>query len=152
MKKFRLEAHPNAFWYINILLPALCGVILYTFIRQDRLLTLIENHSTFFCWIRSLLYREFTPKTCLGFFVKNQLGDLLWSYTFEITLVLSTGNLKDAIKYGIILVMAAECFQLFPFVHATFDILDIIAQVTGVILAFCVSRAFYKHWLTTNSD
>ena len=80
--------------------------------------------------------------------MKNQLGDLLWAYAFEVTLVLSTGNLRKALLYGIVISIAAELFQLLPIVYATFDILDIIAQVVGVILASIVSRCFYKHWLT----
>ena len=72
----------------------------------------------------------------------------MWAYAFEVTLVLSTGNLRKALLYGIVITIVAELFQLLPIVYATFDILDIIAQIVGVILASIVSRCFYKHWLT----
>ena len=73
-----------------------------------------------------------------------QLGDLLWAYALEITLVLSTGNLRKALLHGIVITIAAEFFQLLPVVYATFDILDIVAQVVGVALASIVSRWFYN--------
>ena len=90
---------------------------------------------------------KFRPQSWFGYFVKNQLGDLLRAYAFEVTLVLSTGNLRKALLYGIVITIAAELFQLLPIVYATFDILDIIAQAAGVALAFIVSRRFYNHWL-----
>lgn len=108
----------------------------------------MENYIPFFHWLRSTTYHVFIPQTHLGFFVKNQLGDLLWAYALEITLVLSTGNFKKSIIWGIAIAVASECCQLFSFIYATFDILDILAQVAGVILAHIIIRTFYSHWLT----
>lgn len=147
MKVF-IEKHPGVFWYMNVFLPLICGMTLYMFIHQDWLFAFAERQSSLFCWLRSITYREFRPQSWFGYFVKNQLGDLLWAYAFEVTLVLSTGNLRKALLYGIVITIAAELFQLLPIVYATFDILDIIAQVVGIILASIVSRCFYKHWLT----
>lgn len=148
MKKPRFEAHPSAFWYMNMLIPALFGILLYTFIRQDGLLSHMEYFSTSFRWLRSVTYHEYTPSSWFGLFVKNQLGDLLWAYALEVALVLSMGNLKKATTWGIIIAITTECCQLLPFIYATFDVLDIIAQVGGVVLASIVSKTFYKHWLT----
>lgn len=148
MKKIIFQAHPKKFQYLNVFLPLAFGILLYTFIRQDGLLSLMENYIPFFRWLRSTTYHVFIPQSHLGLFVKNQLGDLLWAYALEAALVLSTGNLKKSIIIGIAIAVTAECCQLFPFIYATFDVLDVLAQVAGVIFANIISRTFYSHWLT----
>ena len=117
MKVF-IEKHPGVFWYMNVFLPLICGMTLYMFIHQDWLFAFAERQSSLFCWLRSITYREFRPQSWFGYFVKNQLGDLLWAYAFEVTLVLSTGNLRKALLYGIVITIAAELFQLLPIVYA----------------------------------
>lgn len=147
-----LKKNPMIFWYVNLFFPLICGITLYIFIRQDWWLIWAENHSAAFHRLRTITYREFVPKSWLGLLAKNQLGDLLWAYALEIALVLSTGNLRKAFCYGVGLTIAAECFQMFPFVYATFDVIDIIAQLIGVAIAHLVSRTFYKYWLAIETS
>lgn len=136
---------------MNMLIPALAGILLYTFIRQDGLLSHMEYFSASFRWLRSIAYHEYAPSGWFGLFVKNQLGDLR-AYALEVALILSTGNLRKAAIWGIVIAITTECCQLFPFVYATFDVMDIVAQLVGVVLAYAVSREFYKHWLTIDKN
>lgn len=148
MRKKLFQPSPKTFRYLNVFLPLVFGMLLYTFIRQDGLLNLMEKYIPFFYWLRNITYFDFVPKSPFGIFIKNQLGDLLWAYALEVSLVLSTGNLKKAAKWGGLIAIATECCQLFPFIYATFDVLDIAAQVSGVILAYIVTSNFYRHWLS----
>ena len=111
-----------AFWYASIALPLLAGTLLYVFIHKDGLFDLAENYCPYFQHIRVLLYHEVYPKSILGRFIKYQLGDLLWAYSLECSIDLSTGNSHKALYYGLFWAIATECFQLLPRVHATFDI------------------------------
>lgn len=134
-----------AFWYASIILPLLAGTLLYVFIHKDCLFDLAERYFPYFQRIRVLLYHEVHPKSILGRFIKYQLGDLLWAYSLECAIVLSTGNARRALYYGLFWAIATECFQLLPCVHATFDVLDIIAQITGVLIAYWVVHKFYRY-------
>ena len=100
---------------------------------------------------RVLLYHEVYPKSILGRFIKYQLGDLLWAYSLECSIALSTGNSHKALYYGLFWAIVTECFQLLPRVHATFDIWDIIAQIAGVLIAYWIVQKFYHYQLYTFS-
>ena len=136
-----------AFWYASIALPLLAGTLLYVFIHKDGLFDLAENYCPYFQHIRVLLYHEVYPKSILGRFIKYQLGDLLWAYSLECSIALSTGNSHKALYYGLFWATATECFQLLPRVHATFDIWDIIAQIAGVLIAYWIVQKFYHYQL-----
>lgn len=135
----------TAFWYASIILPLLAGTILYVFIHKDGLFDLAEKYCPYFYHIRALLYHEVHPKSILGRFIKYQLGDLLWAYSLECAIALSTGNARKALYYGLFWAIATECFQLLPCVHATFDIWDILAQIAGVLIAYWIVQKFYRY-------
>ena len=132
------------FWSINIFLPLMIAFGMYMFIHQDYLFKLLEKHWPLFCQIRAITYSNFQPHGVIGCFIKYQLGDLLWAYSLEVAIVLGTGNLHKALRYGVFLAIGVECFQLFSFIHATFDIWDVIAQIVGVLIAFCTCQEYYK--------
>lgn len=138
-----------AFWYASIILPLLAGMLLYVFIHKDGLFDLAEKNCPYFYHIRLLLYHEVHPKSILGRFIKCQLGDLLWAYSLECAIALSTGNAHKSLYYGLFWATATECFQLLPCVHATFDVWDILAQIAGVLIAYWVVQKFY-HYQTSS--
>lgn len=140
-----------AFWYVSIALPLLAGTLLYVFIHKDGLFDLAENYCPYFQHKRVLLYHEVYPKSILGRFIKYQLGDLLWAYSLECSIALSTGNSHKALYYGLFWATATECFQLLSCVHATFDVWDILAQITGVLIAYWIVQKFYHYQLYTFS-
>ena len=140
-----------AFWYVSIALPLLAGTLLYVFIHKDGLFDLAENYCPYFQHIRVLLYHEVYPKSILGRFIKYQLGDLLWAYSLECSIALSTGNSHKALYYGLFWATATECFQLLSCVHATFDVWDILAQIAGVLIAYWIVQKFYHYQLYTFS-
>ena len=133
-----------AFWYASIALPLLAGALLYVFIHKDGLFDLAENYCPYFQHIRVLLYHEVYPKSILGRFIKYQLGDLLWAYSLECSIALSTGNSHKALYYGLFWAIVTECFQLLPRVHA-------IAHIAGVLIAYWIVQKFYHYQLYTFS-
>lgn len=135
----------SAFWYASIILPLLAGTLLYVFIHKDGLFDLFERYCPYFQHIRVLLYHEVHPKSILDRFIKYQLGDLLWAYSLECSIALSTGNARKALYYGLFWAIATECFQLLPCVHATFDVQDILAQIAGVLIAYWIVQKFYLY-------
>lgn len=151
-QKSKSQMPITAFWYASIALPLLAGTLLYVFIHKDGLFDLAEKYCPYFQHIRVLLYHEVHPKSILSRFIKYQLGDLLWSYSLECSIALSTGNSRKALYYGLFGATATECFQLLPCVHATFDIWDIIAQIAGVLIAYWIVQKFYRYQTSSFSS
>ena len=59
-------------------------------------------------------------------------------------MIVSVGDEKRAAKQATILIVVAEFMQLLPFAKSTFDFLDILAELLGVIMAYFVARYKYK--------
>lgn len=131
------------FWTINIVCPLIIAISLYLVIHKDGLFDLAERLCPIFHYLRTKVYHEIHPQNVFEYFIKYQLGDLLWAYALECALILSCGNLSKALLYGMFWSSVTELFQLFPFVHATFDILDMIAQLVGVVIAYIMVCRFY---------
>lgn len=128
----------------NAVVALLAAGILYMFIRKDPFVDILEQNFPIFRQMRTVIYHPLENKSLLGLFVKNQLGDMLWAYSLGCALIVSVGDEKRAAKQATILIVVAEFMQLLPFAKSTFDFLDILAELLGVIMAYFVARYKYK--------
>lgn len=128
----------------NAVVALLAAGILYVFIRDDPLVDILEENFSIFRQIRAVLYHPIESTSLLCLLVKNQLGDMLWAYSLGCALIVSAGDEKRAVKKATILIIVAEFMQLLPFARATFDFLDILAELLGVVIAYFVARYKYR--------
>lgn len=128
----------------NAVVALLAAGILYMFIRNDPFVDILEENFSIFRQIRAVLYHPTESTSLLCLFVKNQLGDMLWAYSLGCALIVSAGDEKRAAKKATILIIVAEFMQLLPFAKGTFDFLDILAELLGVVIAYFVARYKYR--------
>lgn len=128
----------------NAVVALLAAGILYVFIRKDPFVDILEQSFSMVRQIRAVIYHPLENKSFLCLLVKNQLGDMLWAYSLGCALIVSTGDEKRAVKKAAILIVVAEFMQLLPFAKATFDFLDILVELLGVVIAYFVARYKYS--------
>lgn len=73
-------------------------------------------------------------------FVRNYMCDLLWGYALcSGLMIFSDRNQKGiSVRIGLIsltISVALETLQLISIVNATFDVIDIVAEATGILLS-----------------
>lgn len=134
----------GTFMMCNAMVALFAACILYMFIRKDPFIDILEQSFSMVRQIRAIIYHSLESTSLLCSFVKNQLGDMLWAYSLECALIVSAGNEKRAVKKAMILIVVAEFMQLLPFANATFDFLDILAELLGVVMAYFVARYKYR--------
>lgn len=80
--------------------------------------------------------------------VRNHLIDYIWAFSFSALILLIMDvfslNYSRCVWLCVVLVIFAECIQLFVFIPFTFDILDLITQVLGAFSAIMVFNIFLK--------
>lgn len=134
----------GAVMLINAFMALALAISIYLFIRKDWFLNFLEAHVLIFSMLRNIIYHPIQGNTFLTAFLKNQMVDSLWSYALGCALIVKYANLNRALYTGLFWAVAVELFQMLPFVYATFDFLDIVAQIIGVIIAWCVGNVIYK--------
>lgn len=129
---------------ISAFMALLLAVAIYLFLRESWLLDSFEAHVLIFSELRSIIYHPIEENTFLIAFFKYQIVDGLWAYALECTLIVRYANISKALRKGLFWAVAVELFQMLPFVHATFDFLDILVQIIGVVLAWYAGNSVYK--------
>lgn len=128
-------------WFFNFFIPISIGCLIYVFFRSKQLLL--------FHWIKFIGFhglvdtiRHYTLplKNILPNWVYFSLPNGLWVYSFNSAILLLWPNnglnkklwLNIPFSTGILI----EVFQFFNFISGTFDILDIVFIILGVLLSF----------------
>ncbi len=125
----------NCIYALNSILPLFCGLFVYLTIREDTLV----SHSMAF--LRSLMPIIDYPTA-----IHNFAADFLWTYSMFFCLRLTLGDVMCG-KYNIfVLLLTAivsvtmECLQLTKVFPGTFDLLDIVAELSAAAAAFIISN------------
>lgn len=132
---------------INILIPLIIGLFIY--------LTKAERSyvSDFLSVIRSLL-----PVIRYPYIIRNFACDFLWTYSLFFCLRLTLGErLKGKHNLTVILVTGAvavilETIQLINTIPGTFDLLDILVELTAVIVAFFITTLIDRRFKNYEKD
>ena len=122
------------FKYFNIFFPVGCGCLIYLTVRDSYLLTNLENNFLFFEQFRKLIHIQFIPETPIQRFFCYNFPDFLWAYSVGWAIP-KAGNRQRKIALSCMFMLSIEFAQLLPFVHGTFDLLDIFIELLGVFLA-----------------
>lgn len=133
------------FFIVNLFWPAIIGALIYILIREDAIITIFQYHCPLIASVRSSLFHQYVPQSVFGYFFKYHLGDLLWAYALEFSIMLRVNKRIKALIIGLILSALVEFFQLLPFVYATFDVADIFYQSVGVFIAWTIIFFYDKH-------
>lgn len=140
----RIKISDGTVMLISAFMALLLAVAIYLFLRESWLLDFLEGHVLIFSELRSIIYHPIEENAFLTAFLKYQIVDCLWAYALECTLIVKYSNMNKALHKGLFWAIAVELFQLLPFVHATFDFLDILVQIIGVVLAWYVGNSVSK--------
>ena len=119
--------------FSNIFLPLLTGLFIYLFVNKRAYISTIIN-----------IPLKINVKGLAGVFVKCWLCDMLWSYALTAALYL----VLIPFRYRLILSATAsfivgvflEGLQYFNIISGTFDVLDIIFELTAVLIAVYVIK------------
>ena len=131
-------------YYFNVLAPLCLGVLIYMMIRPDRSVDKIASVIPFMARVRAWMYVEFQPSSYLGVFVKYHCTDFLWAYSLCWATLYEGKNLFPRLIFCMIFCTLMEAIQIFPFMRATFDWLDVLYQLLGALCAYLI----YKFQLT----
>ena len=133
-KEMRLS-RKNRLYAANVIVPLLCGLFIYLTAAEDTLV------SAFLPALRSLL-----PVIDYPSVIRNFAADFLWAYALFFCLRLSLGD-ELCGRYGIYALLLAaavalilECLQMTKILPGTFDMLDIITELTAAAVALLISN------------
>ena len=125
----------NHLYALNSIIPLLCGLFIYMTIKED---TLISH------WLSSL--RPLMPIIDYPLMIRNFAADFLWAYSMFFCLRLTLGDgLSGRYNIIVLLLTAAvaviiECLQLTYVFSGTFDMLDIVTEISAAVCALFVSN------------
>lgn len=133
----------NLFLFANILIPLLIGLVIYLFCYKNTYInTTFESFFGFslpYFYFDNIFHRFITCWAC----------DILWAYslTFSLFLCFKQFNKKFFITgfISIIFAVILEFLQLTSVINGTFDIWDIIMELSAIIFAVIIlKRSFFK--------
>ena len=142
MKKIKNE---KRIWCLyTIIIPLIVGGILYYLLCPEVIFVkIIEQYMNLNIHIQ---YSE--NKNTLSMLFRNYFFDYIWAYTFFQTLYLinSKGTKAHLINCIISITLGSvlEVFQFMRIVYGTFDIWDIVVEMTGVLSAFIIIKNFWR--------
>ena len=120
--------------FLNIVFPLLAGFVFYYLFCPD--VFMVEKIDT----ILKIKYHVKIPNTNLIIrFFRFYLLDALWAYALIHCLFIILGNtlvaLKESIAISIIISVVMELAQLFHVAAGTFDVCDIIVEMSAIFIA-----------------
>ncbi|MBR6506586.1 MAG: hypothetical protein IKT37_03170 [Clostridia bacterium] len=123
---------------LNILVPLIIGLAVYFAVQKSTYLERV---------FAAMFAVDFKPLVWSGWtytFTVCWLCDVLWSYSLVFSLWVSLYSRKNAVLLSVVLALFAgvafELLQLFGQVGGTFDVFDIIMELTAAILAAVVIK------------
>lgn len=147
----------KTFW-LHVFVPIMLGSLIYVFLREDNILIfqifkfigiydMIDALRTY-----TMEWRSFIPE-----WIYYSLPDGLWVYSLNVFCLFFTGYYIDSKTFifpfvGIFLGVGSEVFQYLKIIPGTFDILDLVVCLIGVIAAFILYKLRKKEYLKEYND
>lgn len=133
----------NLFIFLNVVFSLLIGLSIYLFCYKNTYI------NTFFENIFGFDFPYFYKNSPLHRFITNWTCDILWAYalTFSLFFCFKTFNKPFFITIftSIIFAVILECSQLTGIINGTFDIWDIIMELSAIIIAvIIIKKEFFK--------
>lgn len=130
----------RAFLMCNIVIPIVIGIAIYYFISPE---------VDFIKYLNSIVSINqyaavFNRDNILFKFIRCYFLDMLWAYslTFMLWTILGnkTAKLTAIVILATVFVMIMESLQLIPFIHGTFDVLDILVEILAELIAVYIIK------------
>ena len=125
------------FWVLIILVPLFLGLTIYIFLRPTAFISKAFYH--IFSISPSTIK---APDNVFWHFIKYYFCDFLWAFSLSATVSLIIGIEKKKLVISFlvcsIVAICTEFFQLQGFIFGTFDILDVLIEIIGVILPLMI--------------
>ena len=125
----------NCLFAVNSILPLLFGLFIYLTVSEETLI------ASLLPVLRSLL-----PVIDYPAVIRNFAADFLWTYAMFFCLRLALGDdLCGKHNLSVLLLtcaaaVAIECLQMTGVFHGTFDMLDIVTELTAASAALLISN------------
>lgn len=133
---------------MSVILPLFVGLILYIWLRPDALITQIIVKTL--PNIKIIVYKGNSP-IIVG--IRNHVSDFLWAYSFMMCIWGVSATYKlDPQKGIIICLIVCYLMELSQVINTyfTFDVLDLVAESVGVLLAYFVGKRIINPFLRRN--
>ncbi|MBQ4571706.1 MAG: hypothetical protein IJA80_00335 [Clostridia bacterium] len=133
----------NLFLYANIIIPLFIGLVIYLFCyRNTYINSIFENYlglSLPYLYFDNIIYHFVTCWAC----------DILWAYSLTFSLYFCfkpfTKPLRVTSVLSILFAVSIEVLQAVQIINGTFDIWDIILEISAISLAvIIIKRSFLK--------
>lgn len=124
----------NKVLLIYLIIPIVLGGLLYWLLCPDVFVVRIADSIMPIRRNASILSNPFI------LIIRNHLLDALWSFSLYCTLLLVLGNYKSALATALVFLVWIECLQIYDWCTGTFDVIDILAEVSALLLAFVITR------------
>lgn len=136
MKKKKL------FIFFNIIIPLSLGLVIYLFCYETTYITTcfeaVFEYTLPYFYSDSIIYQILTCWAC----------DILWAYSLTFSLFLCLKNFNHALllssALSAILSLTIEILQIPHIVNGTFNVLDIIFELTAIIVAVILLKRSFK--------
>lgn len=131
----------NLFLYANIIIPLFIGLVIYLFCyRNTYINSIFENYLGLFLpylYFDNIIYRFVTCWTC----------DILWAYALTFSLFFCFKDFKRSLLFSsllsVLLSIIIEFLQIRGYINGTFDMWDIILEISAISLAvIIIKRSF----------
>lgn len=128
----------NLFLFANITIPLFIGLVIYLFFYKSTYInTVFENIFEFslpYLYFNNSFHRFLTCWAC----------DILWAYALTFSLFLCFKNFRKTILItsvlSILFAVSIEILQVIDVVNGTFDILDIIFEISAIFIAVIILK------------
>lgn len=97
---------------------------------------IFEQRFPLFGKIRDAVFIAYSPESVVGKFFLYHLTDFLWAYALAWAMLVAAKRKKRALALCSIYCTFTEVLQLWPWLRATFDFMDILCQLAGILLAY----------------
>lgn len=135
----------NKFMYKNIAVSMIIGGFIYYLMSPE--VIFVEKIDSMTGWMFHIGYENKTIKM-----IRSYVPDILWAYALMFSLVVITGNKTAGIwKMYVVAVLFStiiEIVQLTGILKGTFDITDVIVELTAELIAVFIIKEHYEEEVT----
>ncbi len=132
----------TVYYSLNIVLPLITGTLLYVLFRPDTIIS-----GLIYKILKQELYLN-APRSYFTDFVRNHLCDILWAYSLTNTVALIFHSERNRNLKPLIICATFEIFlelmQKAKFITGTFDLLDIIFEISITAFATLLINIIFK--------
>ncbi len=129
------------FYWLNICIPLLVGLILYLSFRKDAFISVFWGK---YLPLPAPLFKSLPE--WLSLFLRNYASDILWAYSLGFAIQLVLGRSKRSRLHTLVVCLCfeviLEVLQRFGVIRGTFDYLDILLEACSICLALLVIKVF----------